>query len=207
MKGGYSEIAPPVNIADRLTASVPHHMNIELNQRRVKIVAEMDKDILAGLSKVGFRTTLGIKDAGFSLLARSIRAGGYYIDTGASQLIVDGKIKLKNDSGISEFTERGIKFENGSEILADVVVFATGLGDAREHIRRLCGAEMYNQCKPIWGLNKEGEINGVWRDIGVPGLWYVMGNLALCRFHSTHTALQIKAMEEGIFSTRYSLDE
>jgi hypothetical protein len=49
-----------------------------------------------------------------------------YADVGASQLIIDGKIKLKNDSQISEFTERGLKFDDGSELPMDVVVFATG---------------------------------------------------------------------------------
>jgi hypothetical protein len=49
-----------------------------------------------------------------------------YADVGASQLIIDGKIKLKNDSQISEFTERGLKFDDGSELPVDVVVFATG---------------------------------------------------------------------------------
>jgi hypothetical protein len=48
------------------------------------------------------------------------------VDVGASQLIIDGKIKLKNDSFIERFTNTGIKFENGSELPADVVVFATG---------------------------------------------------------------------------------
>lgn len=68
---------------------------------------------------------------------------------------------------------------------------------------------MANRCSAIWGLNKEGELNGTWRDLGVPGLWYMMGkfhfnvqvlmmilylcalgNLALCRFHSKHVALR-----------------
>jgi len=94
---------------------------------------------------VGFRTNLGIKDTGFGLLAWS-KAGGYYLgmsggssircfmynffnffkDTGGSQLIAEGKIKLKHDSQIESFTETGIKFENGTELAADVVVFATG---------------------------------------------------------------------------------
>ena len=84
---------------------------------------------------------MGYKDTGFLLLAWS-KVGGYYLgatclscnrsytevflDTGASQLIVDGKIKLKNDSPIQEFTENGIKFENGSFLAADVVICATG---------------------------------------------------------------------------------
>lgn len=49
-----------------------------------------------------------------------------HIDHGASQAIVSGKIKLKNDSLISEFTENGIKFENGDELTADVIILATG---------------------------------------------------------------------------------
>ena len=48
------------------------------------------------------------------------------IDTGASKLIAEGKIKLKTDSVIKSFTESSIVFENGTELAADVVVFATG---------------------------------------------------------------------------------
>lgn len=73
------------------------------------------------------------------------RAGGYYLgesyvfskltvppmflfqDVGASQYIIDGKVKLKNDSQIASFTETGLRFENGSELQADVVIFCTGL--------------------------------------------------------------------------------
>lgn len=47
-------------------------------------------------------------------------------DTGGSQLLADGKIKLKNDSALLGFTETGLRFEDGSELAADAVVFATG---------------------------------------------------------------------------------
>lgn len=57
---------------------------------------------------------------------RSMLNNCYDADAGASKLIADGGIKLKNDSQITEFTERGIKFDNGSEVDADVVIFATG---------------------------------------------------------------------------------
>ncbi|KAJ7347250.1 hypothetical protein DFH08DRAFT_867664 [Mycena albidolilacea] len=206
MKPVYWEGGPPVDVADRLTASFPHLMAVPLNQRQVRVIAEDDKDILDGLRKCGFKLNMGTLDAGFALSAWD-RGGGYYIDVGASQLIIDGKIKLKNDSQIAEFTETGLKFENGSELPADVVVFATGLGDARNGVRKICGDAVGDKCKPIWGLNAEGEINGVWRDLGVPGLWYMTGNLALCRFHSKHVALQIKAIEEGVFGKRYSAAE
>ena len=43
----------------------------------------------------------------------------------------------------------------------------------------------------LGGLDEEGEIRGPWRHSGVQGLWYMMGNLALCRFHSNHVALRM----------------
>ncbi|KAJ7023508.1 hypothetical protein C8F04DRAFT_180560 [Mycena alexandri] len=206
MGGLYWEGGPPTDLADRFTASFPHIMAIGLNQRQVRKIAEDDRELLDGLKKCGFKLNMGTLDAGFALSAWD-RAGGYYIDVGASQMIIDGKIQLKNDSQIAEFTKTGLRFENGSELPVDVVVFATGLGDARNGVRKICGDTVGDKCKAIWGLNAEGEINGAWRDLGVPGLWYMMGNLALGRFHSKHVALQIKAMEEGVFGERYSAPE
>ncbi|KAF8875878.1 hypothetical protein CPB84DRAFT_439009 [Gymnopilus junonius] len=219
MKGiGYWEGGPPVDIVDRISASFPHHMVVPLKQIETRHIAELDKEILDGLHKVGFRTNLGIKDTGFGNLAWS-KAGGYYLGV---KLIAEGKIKLKSDSTIASFTETGIKFENGTELPADVVVFATGYGlyllsstlkqrlminhslsNPIGHIQSVCGEEVAKRCKPIWGLNEEGELNGAWRDLGIPGLWTMLGNLALCRFHSTHLTLQIKAIEEGIMGSRY----
>lgn len=48
------------------------------------------------------------------------------LDMGSCQMIIDGQIKLKNDSEIETFTKTGLKFQNGTELEADVVIFATG---------------------------------------------------------------------------------
>jgi hypothetical protein len=120
-------------------------------------------------------------------------------------MIIDGKIKLKNDAQISHFTEKGLEFEDGSTLDADVVVFATGwvkhvhvhtfiylllfsmvtvswftttirsLGEARDPMRKILGPEAGARLKPIWGLDAEGEIQGAWRDIGLPRLWCMIG--------------------------------
>lgn len=45
---------------------------------------------------------------------------------GVSQKIIDGEIELKSDAILETFTQNGLKFEDGSELAADVVVFATG---------------------------------------------------------------------------------
>ena len=49
-----------------------------------------------------------------------------WTDVGASQLIIDGKIKLKNDAQITRFIENGLEFSDGSTLDTDAVIFATG---------------------------------------------------------------------------------
>lgn len=55
------------------------------------------------------------------------RGGGYYLDVGASSLIVDKKIKVKGGQEIQRFRKDGIEFADGDFLKADVVVLATGL--------------------------------------------------------------------------------
>ena len=87
----------------------------------------------------------------------------------------------------------------------------------------MLGDAVTAKLNPLWGLDKEGEISGAWRDSGVPRLWCASGNLAMSRFSSKHLALrtsmlartrariltllaEIKAIEDGIWDgfDRYS---
>jgi len=86
------------------------------------------------------------------------------------------------------------------------------IGDTRDKVTTIlsetkdpANAELIKKLKPVWGVDEEGEINGAWgyTKLGVPGLWYMLGNLGMCRFYSMRVALQIKAMEEGIWSGVY----
>ncbi|KAI0041063.1 FAD/NAD(P)-binding domain-containing protein [Auriscalpium vulgare] len=202
----YCEGGPPPDVADRIASSFPHYLMKLFYARYVQKIAELDKEIIDGLERVGFKLGWGVDGSGYLLLAFD-RAGGFYLDVGASQLIIDGKIKLKNDSQISRFTKTGLQFEDGSTLDADMVVFATGYGDARQPLRALLGDEVGDKLNRIWGLDAEGEIYGAWRDTGVPRLYVMMGSLAMCRIHSKHLALQIKAIEEGVFDgQRYSVE-
>jgi hypothetical protein len=53
------------------------------------------------------------------------------------------------------------------------------LGEARDPMRKILGPEAGARIKPIWGLDAEGEINGAWRDLGLPHLWCMIGKLLL----------------------------
>ncbi|KAG6870566.1 hypothetical protein C0992_012997, partial [Termitomyces sp. T32_za158] len=172
----YSEGGLPTDIADRLIASFPHYFNVGMAQRSTKAIAELDKDLLEALRAQGFNVNSGIQGTGFLFLALK-KGGGFYLDTGTSRLIADGKIKIKTGSSLESFTEKGLKFEDGSELPADVIIFATGLGDARAPIREVVGEEIFKRINPIWGLNSEGELNGMWRELGVKGLWSMLGML------------------------------
>ncbi|KAJ4485257.1 hypothetical protein J3R30DRAFT_3730510 [Lentinula aciculospora] len=187
----YSENGPSIEVADRISASFPNAFSVHgFAQRTTDMIAGLDKsvalnhnathsrldapshtrDLLDGLSKRGFRVNKGIQGTGAMVLYLAT-GSGYYLDTGASQLIIDGKIKLKSDSLIQSFTETGLEFEDRSDISADVVVYATGYGSARSVIRKVCGDDIGNKCIDVWGFNAEGEMGGSWRDMGVPGLW------------------------------------
>ncbi|KAI0697450.1 FAD/NAD(P)-binding domain-containing protein [Cytidiella melzeri] len=204
MKGVYWEDGPPVEVADLIDNSLPIPYRKMIHTRIAKDIAEADKELLDGLRKVGFQLTMGEDDSGFLILAL-LRAGGYYLDVGASQLIIDGKIKLKAGSGgIKEFTKDGLIAEDGSEVKADVVLFATGYGDAREPIRNIIGPELGDKLAPIWGLDNEGELRSCWKELAVPNAWLMMGNFAWCRFYSKAVALQIKAKQAGVLGERYS---
>lgn len=83
-----------------------------------------------------------------------------------------------------------MRFENGSTLDADLVVFATGFNDYRDGFRKILGGELGSKVKQIWDLDGDGESRGAWRDVGVDNLWCMMGNLAMCRYHSRHVALR-----------------
>ncbi|KAJ7354344.1 hypothetical protein DFH08DRAFT_1077080 [Mycena albidolilacea] len=170
-------------------------------------IMEADKGVLDGLRRVSYKLNKGIKDTGFLLLLKQ-KGGGHYFNVGASDILISGKIKLKNDSLIDKFTADGLQFENGSVLPADAVIFATGgafispslcvllipqysAADLRDPIRAICGSEVADKCGPIWGLDSEGEINGCWRYPGVQNLWYMTGSFQMARFHSKHIALRM----------------
>ncbi|KIK57866.1 hypothetical protein GYMLUDRAFT_45704 [Collybiopsis luxurians FD-317 M1] len=206
-KGIYDEDGPPTDVADIISSSFPLAFLADMGKRQTIDCETIDTELLNGLRKRGFKLNRGTGDAGVFLNAYS-RRGGHYIDVGASQLISDGKIKLKNGGAIERFTPTGLKFKDGSDLEGDVIIFATGVqGDIRKAIGSICGEEVENKCKRIWGHDEELEIHGTWRDLGVPNLWYMCGGLGVSRFYSKHLALQIQAIEEGILDRkeRYSL--
>ncbi|EED18638.1 flavin-binding monooxygenase-like protein [Talaromyces stipitatus ATCC 10500] len=198
VKSLFDEDGPATEDADLWIQSFPAEVFKGIQIKATDIAAtQIDAEIISGLEKVGFKVDRGPDDGGIFMKYYQ-RGGGYYIDVGASQLIIDGKIKIKQGQEITQILPHGIEFADGSVLEADEIVFATGYQNMRTEARHIFGDTVADRLGSVWGYDKEGEFRSIWRPSGHPGFWYMGGNLALCRYYSKLLALQIKAIEEGL---------
>ncbi|MBR1193906.1 NAD(P)/FAD-dependent oxidoreductase [Bradyrhizobium sp. AUGA SZCCT0160] len=158
---------------------------------------ELDKDLLDGLQRAGFKLDFGEDNTGWQFKYLT-RGGGYYFNVGCSDLIVKGDIALKQFADVDGFVTDGVKMKDGETIAADLVVLATGYKRQEELVRLLFGEAVMNRVGTIWGFGEGQELRNMYTRTGQPGLWFIAGGLAQCRIGSKHLALQIKAIEEGL---------
>lgn len=192
----FAEKSPPTAVADLLQASFPHLAAPEVKKVAGDAIDAHDADLQAGLTAAGF--ALLPRDAEGAALLYLTRGGGYYLNVGCSELIVDGSIGLRSGVTIERFTADGVVLSSGEALSADLVVLATGYRGIVDTARRVLGEEITRQVGPVWGLDDEGELQGVWRRSGHQGLWFMGGNLQMARYYGTFLALQIKADLEGL---------
>ncbi|GJJ11518.1 hypothetical protein Clacol_005751 [Clathrus columnatus] len=185
----------PVDIADRIAASYPLYLGKRMHQLAIAHLKPYDQALHDGLKKAGFKANWGPEDSGFLLLAGR-KVGGYYIDTGASQLIVDGKIKVKGGN-IREFNEDGLIFEDESSLTADVIILATGVRQFEGH---LFDPGIASKLLPS-RAEADGELQ--WVKSGLRNVYSMAGNIMMARAYSTQIALHIKAKEEGLYTNMY----
>lgn len=205
----YSEQAVAAGVttekADLIFASLPYAIMHQWQVPLYDQIRERDADFYAGLEKAGFKLDFGDDDSG--LFMKYLRRGsGYYIDVGASQLIIDGKIKLAHGQ-VQQITETGVLLDDGTELPADLIVYATGYGSMNGWAADLIGQDVADRVGKCWGLGSgttkdpgpwEGEQRNMWKPTQQPGLWFHGGNLHQSRHYSLYLALQLKARFEGI---------
>ncbi|MDV6212805.1 FAD-dependent oxidoreductase [Rhodococcus erythropolis] len=192
----YSESSPENEESDLIGMSFPWPLFLEMSPAVTRTVAELDAELLEGLAKAGFRTSLGTNDSGLFGLSLG-RGGGYYINKGCSDLIIEGRIRIQQGE-VSTLTEDGVIISDGTELPADVVVFATGWPNMRDTLRPIVGDDVADQLSPVWGLDDEGELRGIFRPSGHPRLWCMAGGFQQSRYGSKLLAVQVKAIEEGL---------
>ncbi|RMC31347.1 NAD(P)/FAD-dependent oxidoreductase [Paracoccus alkanivorans] len=216
--GLYSEQAVQNGVttekADLIFASLPYRIMHEWQIPLYDQMRERDKEFYEGLEKAGFKLDWG--DDGSGLFMKYLRRGsGYYIDVGASQLIIDGEIKLAQGQ-VTEIVPDGVKLDTGEVLPADLIVYATGYGSMNGWAADLMGQEIADKVGKVWGLGSgttkdpgpwEGEQRNMWKPTQQEALWFHGGNLHQSRHYSLYLALQLKARMEGIETPVYKLQE
>ena len=162
---------------------------------------EFDRKTIDGLVARGFKFDAGEDGAGHQWKVRT-RYGGYYLDAGCSQLIIDGEIGLLQYDDIQRFVEGGALLKDGSVMPADLIVLATGFVSQEVVVAKLLGDDVAKKVGPVWGFGPDGEMSNMWKRTAQEGLWFVGGSFANCRTYSRYVAVQIKAIEEGLLSKR-----
>ncbi|KKZ65760.1 hypothetical protein EMCG_08435 [[Emmonsia] crescens] len=204
MAGMYDESGPLTDEADTYVQSMPLPVQFAFHAFVVKKIGEnSEKATLEGLKRAGFKLD-ACRDGAGIFRKYLTRGGGYYIDIGCSQFIIDGKIKVKqSEGGIARFEPDGLVLADGkgTRLPADVVVLATGYDNMKRTARKIIGDKVAERLYPAWDLDEEGELNAMWRYSGHPNFWYMGGNLALCRLFSRLLALQILGVEKGLYVT------
>ncbi|MEN9760417.1 MAG: hypothetical protein RI906_243 [Pseudomonadota bacterium] len=192
--------------ADLLAASWPHRLMPGRLQPVYAQIEQVDADLYEGLRRAGFMVHLGEGGSGIHV-AYMRRGSGYYIDVGASQLIIDGRIGLRSPAQVSHLEARAVVLQSGERLPADLVVCATGYGSMTGWAEQLISHEVAQRLGPCWGLGSgtsgdpgpwEGELRNMWKPTAQPGLWFQGGNLMQARFFSLFVALQLKARYEGL---------
>ncbi len=194
----FTEDGPPLADADLMAASTPIPLSGELQRHMSRRMAELDAELLSGLHAAGFKTDYGRDGTGF-LMKYYRQGGGYYINVGASDLIVDGTIKVKNGAEVAALRGRTVVFTDGSELPdVDTIVLALGFRNMQDTVRSLLGDRVADAVGPVWGLRADGEVRGLYGPLGQPGLWIMGGSFVQCRLMSKVLAIQIKARQVGL---------
>ncbi len=212
----YSERAVAAGVttekADLIFASLPYRILHTFQIPAYEKMAEVDKAFYDRLEQAGFWHDWGADGSG--LFMKYLRRGsGYYIDVGAADLVANGDVALVHGQ-VDHLTEDAVVLEDGTELPADLVVFATGYNSMNGWVADLVDQETADRLGKVWGLGSdtpkdpgpwEGEQRNMWKPTQVANLWMHGGNLHQSRHYSLYLALQLKARQAGLDTPVYRL--
>lgn len=201
--------------ADLIFASIPYKLLPDFQRPLFNQIRERDAEFYKRLEDAGFMLDFGDDDSGL-FLKYLRRASGYYIDVGACDLIADGEIKLRSGVSIEHINPRSVTLTDGTELPADLIIYATGYGSMNGWAARIISQEVADKVGKCWGMGSdttkdpgpwEGELRNMWKPTQQEALWFHGGNLHQSRHYSQYLALQLKARMEGIATPVYGLQD
>src|SRR5437660_1868606 len=136
--------------ADMTFASIPYRIMADLQIPVYEQIRERDADIYQRLEAAGFQHDWG--EDGSGLFMKYLRrASGYYIDVGASELVASGEV-THQPGQVDHLTEDAVVMADGTELPADVVVYATGYESMNGFVADLISQEVADKVGKVWGL-------------------------------------------------------
>jgi hypothetical protein len=203
--GLYYNEGLPLEDCDLIAASGTYPLLVRGYQMNVKKMQEIDKDLLTGLAARGMKLDFGDDGTGHQMKLRR-RFGGYYLNCGASDMIINGEIGLLQYEDIERFVADGALMKDGRVEKADLLITATGYQNQQEVVREILGEEIAGKVGQIWGLDADGELANMFKPTPQKGLWFIGGGFAHARIYSHYMALQITAREAGLIADKPSTE-
>ncbi|KAI0163674.1 hypothetical protein BJ166DRAFT_526909 [Pestalotiopsis sp. NC0098] len=213
-----------VEAGDHLLMTGPAPVDAILSSALNASQAAAEPDRYAALADAGFDVIDSRDPRGVLMVNLLERAGGHYMDMGATQLIAERKVAVKSGAEPIAYTKTGLRFSDGTSIDADAIVWCTGFkdGNVRDTAARILGGDRDPvKSKPAeehilfprdiaarldatWKVDSEGEVRGMWkRHLRMANYWVMGGYTQQHRWHSRTLALQIKAALEGVLPPAY----
>lgn len=147
--------------ADLLGISMSAVLALTLGAASIPLMDANDKEMLDGLEKAGLSVGRG-KDGVTCFDYQYLKGGQIYIEQGASQMIIDGRIKVhRSPKGIKEFHQGGIVLQNGTNVDADVIVLATGYKTAESALAQMMQPKVAEEANDWLWFDEEIERRGV----------------------------------------------
>ncbi len=196
--GIYYGHGPSLEDRDLVNTSVPLPVMKQAHKLLTAKSRELDREMLEGLERIGFKLEFGEDGTGWPLKYRS-RGGGYYFNVGCSELLIRGDIGLIQYSDIDSFFAGGVRMKDGRVVASELAVLATGYKGQDAMVPAFFGAEVAAKVGQVWGFDHAAqELANMWTPSGQDGLWFTGGSFSQCRMYSRHVAVQIKAREVGV---------
>lgn len=197
---------------------------MEVNRDGEKLVLRPEQLVLAtGMSGVpnmpdipGMETFKGEQQHSSQHPGGEAYKGKRVVVLGASELVADGEIKLKSGVTIERVNPESVTLSDGTELPADLIVYATGYGSMNGWAAKFISQEVAGKVGKCWGMGSgttkdpgpwEGELRNMWKPTQQPGLWFHGGNLHQSRHYSRYLSMQLKARMEGIETPIYGMEE
>jgi putative flavoprotein involved in K+ transport len=202
---GYAD-GVPIELGDiRYGLALISPIRLASSKQAHQLGKEADAELHRGLEAAGVRLGDGHDGAGWlDLFLRT--GGGYYLNAGASELVVSGDIKVMQADQITTFTKSGAQLVDGSNLDADLILLATGYQNRSVEVAEQFGEDVADRVGDIARLNEEGEWANMWSQTAQRGLWFTGGGIPQVRPGARILALLIKADLLDLIPNSYRRD-